>query len=77
MINNKELLDRIEQLKHNEKLLSNCIGYLWEIWNNEDTDTILKSFKNLGFNEEDLDYWYINEEIENIRNELKEIKGIE
>ena len=77
MINNKELLDRIEELKHNEELLKNCIGYLWEIWNNEDTDTILKSFKRLGFTDKDLDYWYINEEIEDIKNEFKIIKGIE
>lgn len=46
-------LERIEELKHNEELLYNCINYLWEIWNNEDADTILKSFKKLGFTDKD------------------------
>lgn len=62
-------LDRIEQLKHFEMLLSNCISYLWEIWNNEDTDTIRKSFERLGFSNEDMKYWEIEEELRYIESE--------
>ncbi len=64
----KELL-RVEELKHHEELLGNCISYLWEIWNNEDTDTILNNFKRLGFNEKDLWYWEISYELEIINRE--------
>jgi hypothetical protein len=77
MINNKELLDRIEELKHNEELLKNCISYLWEIWNNEDLDTILHNFKRLGFTDKDLDYWNISEEIEELKEEIKRINNVE
>ena len=70
-------IERIEQLKHNEELLSNCISYLWEIWNNEDLDTIENSFKRLGFTSEDLDYWYISEEIEELKEEIKRINNVE
>ena len=59
---NKEL-ERIEQLKHFETILGNCISYLWEIWDNEDIDTIERNFKNLGFTEEDFGYWEIREEL--------------
>lgn len=72
---NSEELKRVEQLKYFEMLLSNCIGYLWEIWSNEDTDTIKKSFKRLGFREEDLDYWGISEELKDIEEEIKNSKG--
>ena len=64
----KELL-RVEELKHHEELLGNCISYLWEIWNNEDADTILNNFKRLGFNEKDLLYWEISYELEIINRE--------
>ena len=62
-------LERIEQLKHFESILGNCISYLWEIWNNEDIDTIERHFKRLGFTEEDLGYWYIREELDRIKEE--------
>ena len=64
-------LERIEQLKHFESLLGNCINYLWEIWGNESCEDIEKSFKRLGFNEEDLGYWYIREELDRITEECK------
>lgn len=67
-----DFMERVEQLKHNEELLGNCISYLWEIWDNEDLDTIRQKFIRLGFKQEDLDYWYIDEEIENIKKELGE-----
>lgn len=70
-MNEKELL-RVEELKHHEELLGNCISYLWGIWNNEDADTILNNFKRLGFNEKDLLYWEISYELEIINRE-KEI----
>lgn len=72
MVIGKEELERIEELKHQEKLLGNCISYLWEIWNNEDLDTIEKSFRRLGFTDKDLEYWEIKQEIENIKKELEE-----
>lgn len=49
--------------KHFEQLLINCISYLWEIWNNEDRETIKKSFERLGFSNEDMEYFDINEEL--------------
>lgn len=55
-----------EQLKHFDYLLCNCIGYLWEIWHNEDRFTILQSFKNLNFNEEDLQYFGIYEDLKEL-----------
>lgn len=64
-------LDRIEQLKHEEELLGNVINYLWEIWGNKDLDEIAKGFERLGFTEEDLDYWYITEEIDRIKLEIE------
>lgn len=64
-------LDRIEQLKHEEELLGNVINYLWEIWGNKDLDEISKGFSRLGFTEEDLDYWYITEEIDRIKTEIE------
>ena len=56
-------IDRIEELKHFEILLCNCINYLWELWDNEDVETIKKSFENLGFTKDDMDYWEINEDL--------------
>lgn len=64
----KELL-RVEELKHHEELLGNCIEYLWEIWNNEDADTIEKSFRRLGFTDNDLLWWDISYELEIIERE--------
>jgi len=69
---NSEQLKRIEELKHNEYLLGNCISYLWEIWNNESCDDILNNFKRLGFNDEDLLYWEISTELEQIKRESEE-----
>lgn len=69
-----EDLKRVEQLKHFEVLLGNCIGYLWEIWSNESCETIKRSFERLGFKEEDLDYWEINEELKSIEEEIKKVK---
>lgn len=74
MIIGKEELERIEELKHQEELLGNCISYLWEIWNNIDLDTIEQGFRRLGFTDKDLEYWEIKQEIENIKKELKELK---
>lgn len=54
-------LERIEQLKHFEDLLSNCISYLWEDFSFKDCDCE-ECFKNLGFTKEDMDYWSISEE---------------
>ena len=62
---NEKQLKRIEELKHSEELLGNCISYLWEIWNNN-------SFKRLGFNDEDLLYWDITTELEQIKRESEE-----
>ena len=66
MIDNREFFKKVE---HNEELLSNCISYLWEIWNNEDADTILEHFKRLGFNDEDLLDFDISYELEIIKRE--------
>ena len=74
MIDNREFFKKVE---HNEELLSNCISYLWEIWNNEDLDTILNNFKRLGFTDKDLDYWNISEEIEELKEEIKRINNVE
>ena len=74
MIIDEKKLKRIEELKHNEELLANCISYLWEIWNNEDLDAIERSFRRLGFTDKDLEYWEIKQEIENIKKELEELK---
>lgn len=51
------------QVNHFEDLLNNMIDYLWEIWNNEDVDYIEKSFKKLGFTDNDLEYFGIKEEL--------------
>lgn len=49
------MLDRIEELKHNEQLLYNCIEYLINLWQiNGDNEEIKNNFKNIGFTEEDL-----------------------
>lgn len=69
---NEKQLKRIEELKHSEELLGNCISYLWEIWNNVSCDEILESFKRLGFNDEDLLYWEISTELEQIKRESEE-----
>ena len=66
MIDNREFFKKVE---HNKELLSNCISYLWEIWNNEDLDTILNNFKRLGFNNEDLLDFDISYELEIIKRE--------
>lgn len=74
MIIDEKKLKRIEELKHNEELLGNCISYLWEIWSNEDLDTIERSFRRLDFTDKDLEYWEIKQEIENIKKELEKLK---
>lgn len=67
----KEQLEK--QLKHTEDLLSECISCLWEYWDNEDTDTIRHYFKdNLGFTDEDMHYWYIEQELKRIEWETSE-----
>ena len=71
LIMNDYYLKKIEQLQHTEMLLGNCISYLWEIWNNEDVETIKKSFENLGFTKEDMDYWEIEEDLHNIEEDSK------
>ena len=68
MILGKEELNRIEELKHHEKLLYSLIDYLWEIWNNTSTDEIRTIFKRLGFTDEDLEVLGIEEELEYIKN---------
>lgn len=55
--------------KHYEELLSNCISYLWEIWSNEDIETIEKNFRRLGFTDEDLLEFDISYELEIIKRE--------
>jgi hypothetical protein len=74
MVDNRKFFKKVE---HNEELLSNCICYLWEIWNNEDLDTILNNFKRLGFTDKDLKYWNISEEIEELKEEIKRINNVE
>lgn len=56
---------------HQEQLLLKCIGYLFEIWNNESTDDIRKSFERLGFTKEDMDYYEINEDLYYIEEDTK------
>lgn len=54
-----------------EQLLLNCIGYLFEIWNNESVEDIRKSFERLGFTKEDMDYYGINEDLYYIEEDAK------
>lgn len=54
-----------------EQLLLNCIGYLFEIWNNESVEDIRKSFERLGFTKEDMDYYEINEDLHYIEEDTK------
>ena len=54
-----------------EQLLLNCIGYLFEIWNNESVEDIRKSFERLGFTKEDMDYYGINEDLHYIEEDTK------
>ncbi len=70
MILGEKEIKRIEELKHQEELLSNCISYLWEIWNNKDLDSIEEEFKRLGFTDKDLEYWEITEDIKNLKEDL-------
>ena len=58
--------------KHYEELLDSCIGYLWEIWNNIDIDTIKENFERLGFTKEDMDNFYITQELEYIEENCRE-----
>ena len=49
-------LERIEQLKHHEELLYNCIEYLLDLWDiNETNDEMKEHFKKLNFKEEDIE----------------------
>lgn len=69
MVIEKEELERIEELKHQEYLLGSCICYLWEIWENENLDAIERGFRRLGFTDKDLEYWEIKQEIESLKEE--------
>lgn len=55
--------------KHYEELFSNCIAYLWEIWNNESAEDIEKAFRQLGFTDQDLLDFDISYELEIIKRE--------
>lgn len=60
----------VKMILHNKELLDNCISYLWEIWNNESVDDIERYFRRLGFNDEDLEDFGINDTIKEIKEEL-------
>lgn len=50
-----EELKRVEELKHNEELLYNCIDYLIELWGINEKEEIIDKFKNiLSFTDEDI-----------------------
>ena len=62
---------RIEELKKNEELLYNCIGYILE--HIESYSETLEVFKRLGFNEEEL----LKFEIRDIDLEYHDLKLID
>ena len=46
--------ERIEELKHHEELLFNCIDYLIELWSINDKENVINNLKNLNFTKEDI-----------------------
>ena len=53
----------MKELKHSEELLLECINYLMEIWENEEPEKIKNHFKLIGFTDNDLEYYDINESL--------------
>lgn len=48
---------------HNEELLSKCIDYLMELWEKEKPEDIKNHFKLIGFTDNDLEHYDINESL--------------
>lgn len=53
----------MKELKHSKELLSKCIDYLMEIWEKEEPKEIKNHFKLIGFTDNDLEYYGINESL--------------
>lgn len=53
----------MKELKYSKELLSKCIDYLMEIWEKEEPGEIKNHFKLIGFTDNDLEYYGINESL--------------